>query len=62
MDLFTLFKVISLDAQISILDDNTFEELAFGTRSALGMAGALLDRKVTLVSPGIVTKIFLEGC
>lgn len=61
MDLFTLFKVMSLDAQISILDDNTFEELAFGTRSALGMASALLDRKVTLVSPGIVTKIFLEG-
>ena len=62
MDLFTLFKVISLDAQISILDDNTFEELASGTRSALSMARALLDRKVTLVSPGIVTKIFLEGC
>lgn len=62
MDLFTLFKVISLDAQISILDDNTFEELAFGTRRALAIPKALLDRKVTFVSPGIVTKIFLEGC
>ena len=62
MDLFTLFKVISLDAQISILDDNTFEELAFGTRSSIDVPRELLDRKVALVSPGIVTKIFLEGC
>lgn len=62
MDLFTLFKVISLDAQISILDDNTFEELAFGTRSTIDVPRELLDRNVALVSPGIVTKIFLEGC
>lgn len=62
MDLFTLFKVISLDAQVSILDDNTFEVLAFGTRSTIDIPRKLLDRKVTLVSPGIVTKIFLEGC
>lgn len=60
MDLFTLFKVISLDAQISILDNNTFEVLTFGTRSTIDVPRELLDRKVTLVSPGIVTKIFLE--